>query len=113
MESGIHETHKTNSSNGHRWVSNSVLSVGCFGKRCPDERYGCNVVIEYQYGHVWIVAAALAYAILGLLVVRSIVDRAELTSGWKLFWVLTVLTFPVIGFLAWFVAFKMTKPRKD
>ena len=78
----------------------------------PGECCGCNVVVEYRYDHIWIVAAVFANLIVMMLVVRSIVDRTELTAGWKLFWSLVVFSFPILGCLAWFVAGRKRKVRE-
>jgi hypothetical protein len=59
------------------------------------------MVVVYEWTHVLVLAVALAVFVLSLLPIRSIIDSINLSSGQKVYWVIVVVLFPVLGAIAW------------
>jgi hypothetical protein len=73
------------------------------------------MVIQYHFEHIWVLLGVVSYLVAFLLVIRSIIDTSDATTGWKFFWSAVVVSIPVIGVLAWlvFVRIPTGKRSKD
>jgi hypothetical protein len=71
------------------------------------------MVIQYRFDHLGILLGFIAYLVGSFLVIRSIIDTSDATTGWKFFWSAVVVSFPVIGFLAWLVMEKLPMKRRS
>jgi hypothetical protein len=54
-----------------------------------------------DFAHVFLAAAAVLVMLLSISPIRSIVDADILTQGQKVYWVVVVILFPVLGAVVW------------
>lgn len=62
------------------------------------------MVAVTDFTHVLIALLAIVALIISIAPIRSIVDAEKLTSGQKVYWVVVILMFPLIGALIWWVS---------
>jgi hypothetical protein len=71
------------------------------------------MVVQYRFDQLGILIGLIAYLVGTLLVIRSIIDTSDATTGWKFFWSAVVVSFPIIGFFAWLVLEKLPMNRRS
>ena len=62
------------------------------------------MVIVADFAHVFLVAAAALVMLLSISPIRPIVDADTLTQGQKVYWVVVVILFPVLGAVVWWLS---------
>ena len=62
------------------------------------------MITTSDFAHVGILLATAANTIAALLIIRKMVDDPSVTLGWKAYWAGVLLSFPVIGILAWLLS---------
>jgi len=62
------------------------------------------MVTVADFSHLLIAAAAIVALLISISPIRRIVDSETLTLGQKVYWVVVVLVFPILGAIAWWVA---------
>jgi hypothetical protein len=62
------------------------------------------MVTVTDFTHVLIALLAITALVLSIAPIRHIVDSDKLSSGQKVYWVVVVLMFPLIGALIWLVS---------
>lgn len=62
------------------------------------------MVAVTDFTHVLIALLAIAALVISIAPIRHIVDAEKLTLGQKVYWVVVVLMFPLIGAIIWWVS---------
>jgi len=71
------------------------------------------MVTQYRFEHLFILLGLGGYLVACLWAVRSIIDTSDATVGWKFYWSAIVLSFPLVGLLAWLTVGKSRKKAKN